>query len=182
MKNFSSFLETNVISVEELHCHHKDVADIAKMADAPWKVSSSAFQVLSEIRLLDIVVSRPIFCVEVRSKLFVIGGFRSWNILMTYHEKHKKPSYIPVQIVKRKMNSADRKEFAISSLFTPLISHSLGLHGNEYIGHLWESSKDIAPNYYNNFFRINKSTKSRLPKEFKQNFGTFYPKGKSNEQ
>jgi len=181
MKYFSEFLEHRMESIESLQNCHKDVEDIVKMADSPWKVPTSSFQGLSEDRLMAILISSPISCIRVRSKMFVIGGFRSWNIVKIYCELNGKKMSVPVQIVKRRMNKKQRREFAIYSLFMPLLSHALGQCGQEYIGHLWTSLKDKDPDFYKSFFSSRKSSKSRLPKDFGQSYGSFYPKGAFDE-
>ena len=162
-KHLCHYFEHNVLPVDEVQCCHPDVYEIAKMADGPWLASANRFTEFSETFLLDMLVNFPITCVEIRSKYHVIGGFRSWNVTMAYYKKHEQNICIPVQVIRRKMNARQRVDFAMSSVFFPLLSHSLGANGQEYIGHLWLTIERYSPELYKQLFRNGRPSKSRLP-------------------
>jgi len=178
-KHFANYLEYQIVDIKNLQTSHEDVQDIAKIACVAWKLSPSKFQTLNGARLWDITMHSPILCVDIRSKMYVIGGFRTWNIVMAYHQKNDSPANVPVQIIKRKMNKNQRREVAASSLLLSLISQSLGMHASKHIGDIWTSIETLAPDLYEHFFKRRSSTKSRLPKELGQSYASFYSKGKS---
>ncbi|MDQ6997743.1 MAG: hypothetical protein Q9M17_03425 [Mariprofundus sp.] len=178
-KHISNYLELQVMDIQKLKTLHVDVQDIAKMACIAWKLAPSKFYALNEMRILDITMHSPILCVEVKSKLYVIGGFRTWNIVMVYYQNNNKPSHVPVLIIKRQMNKKKRKEIAKSSLLLSLISQSLGMHASNHIGDIWISKEILASDLYEHFFEHRASTKSRLPRAFDQSYEAFYPKEKT---
>jgi len=179
-KHFANYIEHQIVDLKNLQIYHKDVQEIAKMACIPWELSPSKFLTFDESRIWDIAINNPILCVVVKSKMYVIGGFRTWNIAMSYYrEKNKKTAKVPVQIINHRMKKSQRIEIAASSLLLSLISQSLGKRINKHIGCVWTLIEELAPGLYEHFFDHGSATKSRLPKTLGQSYASFYPKEKS---
>jgi len=171
----ASFLIKNrSVSLEEIQLCHPDVESIARMSCSLWKIDPKQFQCLGRDRLLDILLHNPITCLHCRNRLWVIGGFRSWSIAMKYRHSCEVPFEIPIQVIDRKMNTMTRRDFAITSLLMTAIAQSLGQKATLNIGAQWVDIEKIAPDIYNNFFRKNAPTKSRLPSEFGLSFACFF--------
>jgi len=179
MKRIINYLEYSSLPVEEISAIHTDVEDIAKLAVIPWKGDISKFQSLHEKRIFEMLINMPITCVKVRLKYYVIGGFRSWSIIMNYFQNSKE-THVPIQIIGCRTNTCIRREFAAASLMMTLITYSLGQHGYQSIGRAWESIQICNMDVFNAFFADGASSKSRLPRELGYSYASFFKGAISN--
>ena len=181
MKHIINSLEHSSLPVEKITTLHADVEDIAKLAVVPWKGDISKFQSLNEKRIFEMLINTPITCVKIRLKYYVIGGFRSWSIIMNFFQ-NRKETHVPIQLVGCRMNTQKRREFAAASLLLPLLTYSLGQHGYQSIGRAWESIQMFNMDLFNAFFAHGASSKSRLSRELGYSYESFYKGDKSNAQ